>query len=147
MFPKTHYEVLAVPVTATQAQIEEGYVWLTTDYLPGKAHELTKGQLTTTLNDVNEAYEVLSNPAQRAGYDEKLITEMRQTLGAVDLVQIPGSVYKLPSATYCKVVLLIRDNYKMQAIKEIRAIFDNIETREAHQLVLAIAAALANGMD
>lgn len=65
----THYATLGVPATASAADIRQAYrklVWLThPDRTPDPAaHEQYLA--------VNEAYEVLNNPARRAAYDAAL---------------------------------------------------------------------------
>ena len=64
--PRGYYRTLGVPVTATQEQIKQAFRALAKALHP----DLNRGQDTTqAFQAVNEAYGVLSDPAQRAAYD------------------------------------------------------------------------------
>ena len=65
--PRGYYRTLGVPVTATQEQIKQAFRALAKALHP----DLNRGQDTTrAFQTVNEAYGVLSDPDQRAAYDQ-----------------------------------------------------------------------------
>ncbi|MDX1978568.1 MAG: DnaJ domain-containing protein [Pseudanabaenaceae cyanobacterium bins.68] len=66
---KTHYQVLRVQPTAAEAEIKLAYRQLAKQYHPDCNPNLTdRDQMIA----INLAYEVLSNPASRARYDQNL---------------------------------------------------------------------------
>lgn len=69
MVAPTHYEVLAIAPTATQAEIKQAYRQLVRRIHPDNNRETAD---PVRLTQVNAAYEVLSNPRQRSLYDRQL---------------------------------------------------------------------------
>jgi curved DNA-binding protein CbpA len=65
---KDHYATLGLSNKATQAEIENAYQKLSTEWHPEK-HPGSRVQAQRRFNDINEAYFVLSNPARRDNYD------------------------------------------------------------------------------
>src|SRR5438093_5012231 len=65
---KDYYEVLGVPRTASEADIKKAFRKLAREYHPDVAKN-TK-QAEEKFKEVNEAYEVLGDPAKRKKYDE-----------------------------------------------------------------------------
>jgi curved DNA-binding protein len=65
---KDYYEVLGVPRTATGDDIKKAFRKLARQYHPDVAK--TKKGAEEKFKEVNEAYEVLSDPAKRKKYDE-----------------------------------------------------------------------------
>lgn len=66
--PRGYYRVLGVPRTASQAEIKDAYRMLAKRLHP----DLNRGEDTTeAFQRVNEAYSVLSDPAQRQEYDSQ----------------------------------------------------------------------------
>ena len=61
-----YYEILQVPRDATQHDIKKQYRILAKQMHPDKTRDETKDAMA----QINEAYEVLSNPRQRAQYDQ-----------------------------------------------------------------------------
>lgn len=69
MVAPTHYEVLAIAPTATQAEIKQAYRQLVRRIHPDNNRETAD---PVRLTQVNAAYEVLSDPRQRSIYDRRL---------------------------------------------------------------------------
>ncbi|WP_448571164.1 J domain-containing protein [Trichothermofontia sp.] len=69
MVSPTHYEVLAIAPTATQAEIKQAYRQLVRRIHPDNNRETAD---PVRLTQVNAAYEVLGNPRQRSVYDRRL---------------------------------------------------------------------------
>jgi curved DNA-binding protein len=65
---KDYYETLGVPRTASEADIKKAFRKLAREYHPDVAKN--KKQAEEKFKEVNEAYEVLSDPAKRKKYDE-----------------------------------------------------------------------------
>src|SRR5258708_4422584 len=65
---KDYYEVLGVPRTASENQIKKAFRKLARQYHPDVAKN--KKQAEEKFKEVNEAYEVLGDPANRKKYDE-----------------------------------------------------------------------------
>src|SRR5438309_7515940 len=65
---KDYYEVLGVPRTASEDDIKKSFRKLARQYHPDVAK--TKKGAEDKFKEINEAYEVLSDPAKRKKYDE-----------------------------------------------------------------------------
>src|ERR1700746_746395 len=65
---KDYYEVLGVARTASEAEIKKAFRKLAREYHPDVAKN--KKQSEEKFKEVNEAYEVLGDPAKRKKYDE-----------------------------------------------------------------------------
>src|SRR3954454_12033182 len=65
---KDYYEVLGVPRTASEADIKKAFRKLARQYHPDVAK--TKKGAEEKFKEINEAYEVLSDPGKRKKYDE-----------------------------------------------------------------------------
>lgn len=65
---KDYYESLGVPRTASEAEIKKAFRKLAREYHPDVAKN--KKQAEEKFKEINEAYEVLSDPAKRKKYDE-----------------------------------------------------------------------------
>jgi molecular chaperone DnaJ len=64
---RDYYEVLGVPRDATEAEIKKAYRQLARKYHPdANPHDPTAGE---RFKEINEAYQVLSDPEKRAQYD------------------------------------------------------------------------------
>lgn len=64
----SHYDTLLVPVTASSAAIRVAYRALAQKYHPDK-HPHDTARAAAQMQQLNAAYEVLSDPVQRAAYD------------------------------------------------------------------------------
>jgi Tol biopolymer transport system component len=67
---RDYYEILGVPLDASTEQIKRIYRKLALIYHPDTT-ELDKAHANEKLKELNEAYEVLSDPAKRARYDQR----------------------------------------------------------------------------
>ena len=65
---KDYYETLGVPRTATDAEIKKAFRKLAREHHPDVAKN--KKQAEEKFKEINEAYEVLGDPAKRKKYDE-----------------------------------------------------------------------------
>jgi curved DNA-binding protein CbpA len=68
-----YYAILEVSPNATAAEIKQSYRRLARLHHP----DLNQDALDTHIKRLNEAYEVLRNPAKRATYDEQRAEEKR----------------------------------------------------------------------
>jgi molecular chaperone DnaJ len=67
---KDHYKTLEISTQASPQEIKEAYRRMARRYHPDKNEDLHKA--TAYFQDIQEAYEVLSNPARRRTYDKEL---------------------------------------------------------------------------
>src|SRR5438094_10660688 len=65
---KDYYESLGVPRTAGEAEIKKAFRKLAREHHPDVAKDKKKAE--EKFKEINEAYEVLSDPAKRKKYDE-----------------------------------------------------------------------------
>lgn len=65
---KDYYDILGVPRTATAEEIRSAFRKKAREYHPDVAKDKIQG--AEKFKEVNEAYEVLSDPAKRAKYDQ-----------------------------------------------------------------------------
>jgi curved DNA-binding protein len=65
---KEYYEILGVPRTAGDGDIKKSFRKLAREYHPDVAKDKKKAE--EKFKEINEAYEVLSDPAKRRKYDE-----------------------------------------------------------------------------
>lgn len=65
---KDYYEILGVPRSASDAEIKKAFRKLAREYHPDVAND--KKRAEEKFKEVNEAYEVLGDPAKRKKYDE-----------------------------------------------------------------------------
>src|ERR1700740_3132328 len=64
---RDYYEVLGVPRTASDVEIKKAFRKLAREYHPDVAKDKKKAE--EKFKEINEAYEVLSDPAKRQKYD------------------------------------------------------------------------------
>ena len=85
------YDVLGVTRHATTSEIKAAYYHLAKKYHPDRYHQRDTGDLRNKLETlfatITQAYETLSQPAERAGYDERI----RKASGS-----LPSSVPRTP---------------------------------------------------
>lgn len=69
---KNYYDILQVNQNASPEIIEKAYKTLAKKYHPDLQPEENKKQAEEILKDINEAYEILSNPISKVDYDNTL---------------------------------------------------------------------------
>jgi DnaJ-domain-containing protein 1 len=73
---RNHFEVLGVPLTASDAEVQAAYFRLARQFHPDAHHDPAladlRDPLEKTFARINTAYDVLSNPARRAAYESFL---------------------------------------------------------------------------
>ncbi len=67
---KDYYEILGVSRTASAEEIKKAYRRLARQHHPDKAAPSDKARAETKIKELNEAYEVLKDPAKRRRYDQ-----------------------------------------------------------------------------
>lgn len=72
---KSYYEILKVPIYASDQQIKESYRKLAAKYHPDKLPEDKKDNGEKLLKELNEAYATIGNPEKRRKYD---LSEMKK---------------------------------------------------------------------
>lgn len=68
--PKDYYKILEVDYDATEDAIRSNYIRLALKWHPDK-HKEDVNSTTSRFQDINEAYQVLSDPVKRREYDKK----------------------------------------------------------------------------
>ena len=69
---KNYYELLEVSHSASQEVIEKAYKTLAKKYHPDLQDEAHKKEAEQKMKELNEAYDVISNPEKRSTYDQEL---------------------------------------------------------------------------
>ncbi|XP_022145978.1 uncharacterized protein LOC111015284 isoform X1 [Momordica charantia] len=67
--PKDYYKILEVDYEATDDDIRSNYIRLALKWHPDKKKD--HDSATSRFQEINEAYQVLSDPSRRQEYDEK----------------------------------------------------------------------------
>ena len=69
---KNYYDILQINQNASPEIIEKAYKTLVKKYHPDLQEENNKREAEEILKEINEAYEILSNPDKKALYDQNL---------------------------------------------------------------------------
>ena len=72
---KNYYDILQINQNASPEIIEKAYKTLVKKYHPDLQEESNKKEAEEILKEINEAYEILSNPEKKALYDQNLRNE------------------------------------------------------------------------
>jgi curved DNA-binding protein len=86
---RDYYEVLGVPRTATAEEIKKKYRQLARKHHPDLQPPAERGRAAERFKEINEAYEVLNDPAKRKRYDAL----GENWKGGMDFTPPPGSAY------------------------------------------------------
>jgi|GEM_PF-872796 len=68
---KDYYKILQIHPEASLEVMNNAYRALVRQYHPDLYHSHRKGPMTEMMQEINEAYQVLSNPTTRADYDRR----------------------------------------------------------------------------
>lgn len=68
---KDYYQILQVHPEAGQEVLNSAYRSLVKQFHPDKYHTARKSLMNEKMREINEAYQVLSNPATRNEYDQR----------------------------------------------------------------------------
>ena len=69
---KNYYDILEINRNASPEIIEKAYKTLAKKYHPDLQDEANKKASEEILKQINEAYDILSDPAKKRAYDENL---------------------------------------------------------------------------
>ncbi|CAM0944012.1 unnamed protein product [Alopecurus aequalis] len=79
--PKDYYKILEVDYDASEETIRSSFIRLALKWHPDKKQGEEKA--TSRFQDINEAYQVLSNPIKRQEYDKKGVLYVQDQNAAV----------------------------------------------------------------
>lgn len=148
MLKQTLYEILGVEITATQDEIKKAYRQMSKDHHPDKMGDSSKQA------EINNAYEVLSDPTRRKRYDEtgqekdlERNAKIQQFLSTIFLRLIeqsedPGKIDLINQGIECVDALLedCSDNLKgvRKNLKKYRRAIEKLKTRGDKNLIMII---------
>ena len=66
---RDYYDILGISKTASQEEIKNAYRKMAREHHPDMAAEEGKARAEAQFKEINEAYQILSNPEKRAAYD------------------------------------------------------------------------------
>lgn len=89
---KNYYKILEVDSSASPEVIEKAYKTLAKKYHPDLQEESQKESASEKLKEINEAYEILSNPESKAKFDQML---SNTTISSEDFNKIANENKKL----------------------------------------------------
>ena len=89
---KNYYKILEVDSSASPEVIEKAYKALAKKYHPDLQEESQKESAGEKLKEINEAYEILSNPESKAKFDQML---SNTTISSEDFNKIADENKKL----------------------------------------------------
>ena len=80
---KDYYKILQIHPEASLEVMNNAYRALVRQYHPDLYHSQRKERMNAKMQEINEAYQVLSNPATRADYDRRYRTStLNQSVAA-----------------------------------------------------------------
>lgn len=65
---KDYYKILGISISADNAEIKRAYRQLSIKWHPDKNPDI---EVTSTMQDINEAYAILKDPVKKSRYDEE----------------------------------------------------------------------------
>lgn len=133
-----YYDVLGVPHTATQEEIRRSYRAQIKFFHPDVFRE-SEAVAKIKTQQLNQAYSVLSDPAQRAQYDDKLRREHEARKAANEQRKAASEPHKAASEPH-KAAYEPRPVYKQHDVRTKKRTSANARTKKV--LVAAIAAAM-----
>ncbi|KAI8608959.1 hypothetical protein BC830DRAFT_1208677 [Chytriomyces sp. MP71] len=112
---KDYYKVLGVPRSASQKDIKKAFRKLAQQWHPDKYEgELEKEEVVKKMQQINEAYEVLSDEEKRAQFDNGVdpnVSFLKETLAAcvytLTYSYFPGTTTRRPPAPTSRTAILL----------------------------------------
>jgi asparagine N-glycosylation enzyme membrane subunit Stt3 len=103
---RSYYEILGITRSASRKEIKAAFRNLSAKYPPGGKRT---PEAEAELNDINKAYEVLSNPERRIGYDDGLSTrgEKKKQIPALKPARPINTYYVTSALTIVAVLFLV----------------------------------------
>ena len=118
---KNYYEILEINEKASQEIIEKVYKVLVKKYHPDLQESAeAKAKCEEKIKEINEAYDVLSNPEKRSEYDAKLEQEKKEKefQAQASTNTRPQNNYNNAQQTYAKPNTSAQSNYTSAPIHE-----------------------------
>lgn len=88
---KDYYKILQIHPEASLEVMNNAYRALVRQYHPDLYHSHRRGPMNEKMQEINEAYSVLSNPATRADYDRRYRGNEQPANGAAASVSPPAA--------------------------------------------------------
>jgi tetratricopeptide (TPR) repeat protein len=117
----THYELLGVSTEATLEEIQKAYLDRSRNFHPDLRHrpdlQDCGKELSAVFDRLTSAYEILRDPASRAGYDESLTAPAN--LG-VETISDPQARIEMAAQNYVRALQLIEEKEFHTAVEMLR---------------------------
>ena len=133
MSERTHYDILEVSCTAAPDEIKASYRRLIKAWHPDLHKEDGKAGASEKTQEINQAYDVLSNKRSREDYDASIGQYRNPAFTLSDQTD-----NKIPRKVHQIIVSLIRHNHEKRAIKVMRDYDPGLTFEEASQRVRII---------
>jgi curved DNA-binding protein CbpA len=92
---KDYYKILQIDPEASLEVMNNAYRTLVRQYHPDVYHTRLKDRMNAKMREINEAYQVLSNPGTRADYDRRYQDSIRRTASRYQAnASVPASLMR-----------------------------------------------------
>lgn len=92
---KDYYKILEIHPEASLEVLNNAYRALVRKYHPDLYHSTNKERMTERMQEINEAYDVLSNPASRQEYDRRYRGGQVRSAADAPALTSPGGMKKM----------------------------------------------------